>query len=108
MGGLRLASNNSQWEQVVGCCEHGNELQDSTNSEEFLDYLTSSQEGLCVLDLFVSSTFYTECINKTPAQHVARVYLSATKCYVAREDIRNEESLLILSLAKPKQNAAAI
>jgi hypothetical protein len=42
----------------------------------------------------LSSTFYTDCIKKTSTQHVARGHLSATKCYVAREDIRNEKMSL--------------
>jgi hypothetical protein len=40
-GPAKLDVKIMSWLDLAGCCEHGNELQDSTNCEEFLDYLTN-------------------------------------------------------------------
>jgi hypothetical protein len=40
MGSSGLDSSGIRWCPVVGSCEHGNEHSSSTNSEEFLDWLS--------------------------------------------------------------------
>jgi hypothetical protein len=54
MAGRVLGSCGSGQGQAAGCCEHGNELLDSTKCREFLglhEQLLASQEGFCPMYL---------------------------------------------------------
>jgi hypothetical protein len=60
---------------------------------EFLPRNKTERSVNLTTHIYVVLRFYTECINEKLVQPVARGHMSATKCYVAREGIRNEKNI---------------